>query len=223
MRLPFTIAQFLDVFRQYNEAVWPIQWVLVAIGLIAVVLALRGGSTASRLVSVLLAALWFWMAIVYHLAFFADLSRVGVVFGLAFGLQSALLSWLAVRKRVILYRPRSPAAMSIGAVLIVYALLLYPVLGSLLGHRYPASPTFGVPCPTTIFTLGLMVWAGGSIPRRLLIVPLAWALVGTSAAANLGMTEDFGLLGAAILTAGVLLGARHRASLASHRTPAATR
>jgi len=172
-------------------------------------------------VSVLLAMLWFWMAIAYHLTFFADLSRVGIVFGLAFGMQGALFSWLAVRKQVTSYRPRSVAAMSIGAVLIVYALILYPVLGSLWGHRYPASPTFGVPCPTTIFTLGLIVWAGGWTPRRLLIVPLGWAVVGTSAAANLGMTEDFGLLGAAILTAGVLLGARYRAAFGRHGTPAA--
>lgn len=210
MRLPFTSDQFLDVFRQYNQAVWPVQWVLAAMGVITVVLALRDEPRASRLVSVLLAVLWFWMAIAYHLAFFADLSRVGIVFGVAFGLQGALLSWLAVRKQVTLYRPRSLAAMSIGAVLIVYALILYPMLGALLGHRYPTSPTFGVPCPTTIFTLGLMVSAGGSIPRRLLIVPLAWAVVGTSAALNLGMTEDFGLLGAAILAAGVLLARRHR-------------
>lgn len=222
MRLPFTIEQFLGVFRRYNEAVWPVQWVLAAVGIIAVVLALRGERRASRWVSVLLAMLWFWMAVAYHLGFFADLSRVGIMFGLAFGVQGALFSWLAVRKQATSYRPRSIATMSIGAVLIVYALILYPVLGSLIGHRYPASPTFGVPCPTTIFTFGLIVWAGGSIPRRLLIVPLAWAVVGTSAAANLGMTEDFGLLGAAFLTAGVLLGARHRTALAKHRAPAAT-
>jgi uncharacterized protein DUF6064 len=223
MRLPFTIDQFLDVFRQYNEAVWPVQWGLAAVGVIAVVFALRDEPRTSRLVSVLLAVLWFWMAIAYHLAFFADLSRVGIVFGLAFGLQGALLSWLAVRKQVTSYRPRSVAAMSIGTLLIVYALMVYPVLGTLWGHRYPASPTFGVPCPTTIFTLGLIVWAGSSIPGRLVIVPLAWAVVGTSAAANLGMTEDFGLLGAAILTAGVLVGARHHGPFRRRPPPAAAR
>ena len=223
MHLPFTIEQFLDVFRRYNEAVWPVQWVLAAVGVIVILLALRGERRASRWVSVLLAMLWFWMAIAYHLTFFADLGRVGIVFGLAFGMQGALFSWLAVRRQVTSYRPRSVAAMSIGAVLIVYALILYPMLGSLWGHRYPASPTFGVPCPTTIFTLGLIVWAGGWMPRRLLIVPLGWAVVGTSAAANLGMTEDFGLLGAAILTAGVLVGAKHRAAFSGHRATAPAR
>jgi hypothetical protein len=75
---------------------------------------------------------------------------------------------------------------------------VYPAISYALGHRYPAAPTFGLPCPTTIFTLGLLVWAGTALPRRVLIVPLLWALVGTSAALSLGMVEDFGLLVSAI-------------------------
>lgn len=223
MRLPFTTDQFFDVFRSYNEAVWPVQWVLAAVGVIAVVLALRNESRASRWVSVLLAVLWFWMAIAYHLAFFADLSRLGIVFGVAFGVQGALFSWLAVRPRVPSYRPRSAVAMVGGALLIGYALIVYPALGLVWGHRYPASPTFGVPCPTTIFTLGLIVWASASVPRRIAIVPLAWAIVGTSAALNLGVTEDFGLLGAALLTAGSLLGARRRPAVSGRRPATAAR
>jgi hypothetical protein len=221
MRLPFTPEQFFDVFRRYNEAVWPVQWVLATLGVLAVVLALRGGARASRWVSVLLALLWFWMAIAYHLAFFADLSPVGIAFGLAFGVQAALFSWLAARPRLTSYRPRSAATMGVGALLITYAIIIYPALGYAWGHRYPANPTFGVPCPTTIFTLGLIVWASPSLPRRIAIVPLAWAVVGTSAAANLGVTEDFGLLGAALLTVGMLVAARHRTRLSAGRRAAA--
>ncbi len=88
---------------------------------------------------------------------------------------------------------------------IAYALLLYPALGYLLGHGYPAAPSFGVPCPTSIFTLGLLVWAGPSIPRRLFAIPLAWSAVATSAAVTLGMIEDFGLLAAAVVTVGWLV------------------
>jgi hypothetical protein len=100
----------------------------------------------------------------------------------------------------VTYRPRSSVTTISGALLILYALVAYPTLGYAFGRRYPAAPTFGVPCPTTIFTLALLVWASGSLPRRLRIVPLAWCLVGTSAAIKLGMTEDFGLLAAGIAT-----------------------
>lgn len=78
------------------------------------------------------------------------------------------------------------------------ALVGYPIVGFLVGHRYPAAPTFGVPCPTTIFTLGLLLWSTGPLARRLTVVPVLWAIVGTSAAVNLGMTEDLGLFVAAL-------------------------
>jgi hypothetical protein len=197
MQLPFTLDQFLDAFRLYNLAVWPAQWVLIAAGLGAIVLALTGRRTG-RWVSVILAVLWFWMAAVYHLAVFTSINPAALAFAAAFAVQGALFAWVAFRAPAVTYRPRSSVAAVIGAVLIVYAIIAYPVLGYALGHRYPEAPTFGVPCPTTIFTLGLVVWAGRSLPGRLLIVPLAWSVVGTSAAITLGMTEDFGLLAAAV-------------------------
>ncbi|WP_414541485.1 DUF6064 family protein [Nostoc sp. CCY0012] len=30
---------------------------------------------------------------------------------------------------------------------------MYPLIGYALGRIFPTSPTFGVPCPTTIFTV----------------------------------------------------------------------
>lgn len=42
MRLPFTNEQFFTVFRRYNEAVWPAQWMLVGLAVLAVGLALQG-------------------------------------------------------------------------------------------------------------------------------------------------------------------------------------
>ena len=115
------------------------------------------------------------------------------------------------------------AIIVVGAALIAYAIIIYPALGYHWGHRYPANPTFGVPCPTTIFALGLIVWASRSIPRRLAIVPLAWAVVGTSAALNLGVLEDFGLLAAAVLTGWMLIAGRHGAIINGRRPAPAAR
>lgn len=213
MRLPFTIDQFLDVFRRYNGAVWPAQWVLVALAIVAVVLAVRNRAGGDRWVSGILALLWFWMAAAYHLAFFAEVTRAAVVFAAAFAVQGIMFVWLAFRPRPPSYRPRSLGTAVVGALLITYALVLYPVLGYLLGHQYPAAPTFGVPCPTTIFTLGMIVWSSGSMPWRLLVVPLAWCVVGVSAAINLGMTEDLGLPVAGVVSVAWILLARRGAAL----------
>ena len=81
----------------------------------------------------------------------------------------------------------------------MFALAGYPLLGLLVGHRYPAFPTFGLPCPTTILTIGLLVLAGPRAPRVLWIVPLLWSAVGASAALSLGMHEDLSLPAAGLV------------------------
>jgi len=83
---------------------------------------------------------------------------------------------------------------------VLYALLVYPLLGWSLGHAYPTSPTFGAPCPTTIFFFGMTLLAIESVPVTVVLLPIVWAVIGTSAALQLGMREDFGLgLSAAIV------------------------
>jgi hypothetical protein len=105
-------------------------------------------------------------------------------------------------------------------LLIAYALIGYPLIGASLGHRYPAAPTFGLPCPTTIFTLGVLVM-GRPVPRHLLLVPVAWAIVGGFAACRLGVAEDSGLPIAAALVTVVLLARRGQGAV-SRRDLAAT-
>jgi hypothetical protein len=93
------------------------------------------------------------------------------------------------------FRPAGGARGIAGGALIVFALVLYPAIGYALGHRYPAAPTFGLPCPTTIFTLGLLLFARPA-PRWVIVVPLLWAAVGSVAAFQLGVPEDLSLLAA---------------------------
>jgi Family of unknown function (DUF6064) len=53
-------------------------------------------------------------------------------------------------------------------------------------------PTFGLPCPTTIFTAGLLLLAPPH-SRSVAIVPIVWSLIGGSAAFVLGVTADYAL------------------------------
>jgi hypothetical protein len=84
-------------------------------------------------------------------------------------------------------------------VLVIFALVVYPLTGYMLGHRYPAAPTFGLPCPTTIFTIGILLFAKPLLSRSVFIVTLLWALVGSSAAFALGVYQDLGLLVACVV------------------------
>ncbi len=95
-----------------------------------------------------------------------------------------------------------------GAVLIVFALVVYPVWSAYAGHPYPATPTFGLPCPTTIFTIGVLCFAVPPTPRSPLIVPVLWCFVGAQAAFVLGVTADLGLVAAGIVGIGLVATAR---------------
>ena len=203
--MPFTADQFFEVFRRYNDAVWPAQVIAVIDAFIAVGAALRGGRRASQLAAIVLAVLWLWMGAVYHLEFFSEINPAAFVFGAAFLAQAALLIWMGVVRDRLFFEPRMDVSGVIGAGLMVYALAIYPEIGNALGHSYPAAPTFGLPCPTTIFTFGLLLWSRPRVPLPLLLVPFLWAVIGSFAAAQLGVGEDAGLAVSAIVALPLLM------------------
>jgi Family of unknown function (DUF6064) len=203
--LPFTLEEFLDVFARYNEAIWPAQWVLLALALAAVVAVLQSTPRAGRVVSGTLALLWFWAGLVYHIGFFVGINRAALLFAALFLVQALLFAWVAVRECTPFFRLRADARGIAATVMVVYATMGYPLLANAIGHHYPELATFGAPCPTTIFTLALMLVAEPALPRVTWAVPLLWAGIGTSAAVQLEMREDYGLTIAAVATLALLL------------------
>jgi len=79
--------------------------------------------------------------------------------------------------------------------------LLYPAIVRAEGHAFPRLPTFGVPCPTTILTIGFLLAADRSLPRLVAVIPFVWAFIGGSAAFLLGVRADLMLLAAGIALA----------------------
>ncbi len=203
MRLPFTRDQFLALFAAYNQAVAPLQLVLLAGGIGAVVLALRPAPWSHRVIGAVLAGLWLWMGVEYQWRFFRSINPAATLFAAAFVIEAVLLAEYTVRRQGLRFRARAASSGEWGGWalgLAIYALAVYPALGWALGHRYPSAPTFGLPCPTTIVTLGLLAWTEERPPLLLMVIPWAWALVGTTAAFQLGMLEDLGLLAALVVS-----------------------
>jgi hypothetical protein len=213
MALPFTVEQFYGVFRDYNAAVWPAQWFLVALALLAVGAMLRPQLWSGVVVSSILGVLWAWIALIYHLAFFARTSPAAYGFAAVSAAGAVVFIWQGVIRRRLSFRWVPGLNATAGVVLIAFALVVYPVWSAYAGHPYPATPTFGLPCPTTIFTIGLLCFAVPPMPRSPLIVPLLWCLVGAQAAFLLGVQPDLGLIGAAVVGVGLVAttGQRHRA------------
>jgi hypothetical protein len=108
----------------------------------------------------------------------------------------------------------------LGACFILYAMVIYPLLGLAFGHSYPRIPLFGVaPCPTTIFTFGILLWATKSVSAYLLIIPFLWSLVGISAALNLRVPQDYGLVVAGVLGTTLILIQNRKAKRSAQLTP----
>ncbi len=198
MKLPFTIEQFLELFKKYNQSVYPMQIVFYVFGATVILLSIKKIANADRIINVILSFFWLWMGIVYHLFYFTQINKVAYLFGGIFILQGFLFFYHGVLNNRLSYKFRFDKLGWGGVLLITFALIIYPFLSYIFGHFYPASPTFGLPCPTTIFTFGILMWFDRKIPLSILIIPFIWSIIGFFAALKLGVREDTGLLVAGI-------------------------
>ena len=161
----------------------------------------RSPAARSRWLTWLLAALWAWNAGVYHAWLFTRINPAAWLFAAFFGVQAVVLAQAALRAPVQYFASTAHWRV-LGAGLSLYA-LAYPLLTIGFGHRYPATPTFGVPCPTDILTIGVLLTVRDGVPLSLAIVPVLWGFVGGSAALVLGVQTDYVLLGAGAVLAAV--------------------
>lgn len=199
MRIPFTVEQFFGVFAEYNAALWPAQVALVALAVGAIVLLLKPRRWSGTAISAILSFLWAWMALAYHLAFFSAINPLAYLFAGVSLAGSLGFAWHGVFRRRLQYRWSSGPRSVIGVALLAYALVVYPLWSVYLGHRYPAFPTFGLPCPTTIFTVGMLAFLVRPHPRSPYIAPVLWCIVGAQAAWFFGVHQDLALVIVAVL------------------------
>ena len=205
MKIPFTSEQFLENFRNYNHSVFPVQILFYVMALAIILLAVKRKSYTDKLISAFLMGFWLWMGVVYHYVFFSAINKAAYVFGSLFILQAILFFYFGILKSRLSFRFSSTINGITGSMLMLFALVVYPVAGFIQGHAYPSSPTFGLPCPTTIFTFGILLWSSVKIPIALLIIPLVWSFIGFSASFTLGIFEDAGLPVASIAATSLLM------------------
>ena len=179
MTAPFTIAQFLGVFAAYNAAIWPIQILAYGLGLLAVSALWSRKPLAAQLILSILALVWAMNGIGYHFLFFAEINPIAKGFAAFFVLQSIFFAASVLAPSDLRFEVRPNFRSAAGFSFIAYALLIYELLGYWAGHGLMAGPLFGAaPCPTTIFTIGMLLLARGRWVVWLSIIPFLWSLVG---------------------------------------------
>lgn len=167
--LLFTPRTYYRLFELYNAAVWPGQIVAVAVGLWLAWLCLRG---SGRLAALALAAVWLWVGVAFLALRYAPINPVAKYAAWAFGLEGALLAWAGWRGS---FDAPAGLARRVGTGLIIFAVVLEPLSGALLGRPISQLELFGLaPDPTAVATFGAFA---ALRPRRrwpLMIVPVLW-------------------------------------------------
>ncbi len=216
--MPFTQEEFYAVFAAYNAALWPAQPVAYLAGLAATALLFRRSRLATAVALWILAAMWLVNGAAYHWTFFAEVNPVARVFGAVFVLEALLLALAPAAAPGFRLVPRRDVRTVAGLGLVLFAAAIYPAWGRLAGHVWPATPSFGIaPCPTTVFTVGLLLLGQWPVARWLLVIPGLWAIVGGSAALLLGVPQDTVLIGALLVTLVFAWGWHRGAAFARHR------
>jgi hypothetical protein len=192
VRLPFTRDAFFDLLAAYNTSLWPAAIALwVASALACGWLVSSSGRSHDRWISGLLAVHWAWSAVPYHAMFFTRINPAAWLFAVLFLVQATLFVWFGLIKENLSFTSSPTRWTRVGWFLMLYA-LLYPAITAIEHGSVVRAPTFALPCPTTIFTAGVLLLAP-SPWRSLTIVPIIWSAIGGSAAVLLGVSADYGL------------------------------
>ncbi len=198
--MPFTQDQFFDVFVRYNAAMWPLPLLTYLLGVAAFCLTFISFRVSTALISTILAFMWFVNGAAYHWSFFSEINPAARGFGVIFAIQALLLFFAPLVWPSFRIAARRDTRTFAGLGFAAYSMLGYPAFGWLVGHAYPAVPVFGIaPCPTTIFTMGILMLGTWKVARWLLVIPAIWAMIGGSAAVLLNVPQDYGLIAALVV------------------------
>lgn len=177
--VPFSAEIYLRLIERVNEAYWPLHSVAIALGVAALLLALRG---YGRLSLVLLAPAWIGSAIIFHFGYYAELNWAAPWLGRAFIVEALLV--LALVALPVHSRPRRLLGrfrIFIATALAAFGTIAYPLVAVIAGQGWTHAETFGLhPDPTTIATLGvLLLTQRGAALACLITLPAAACLLST--------------------------------------------
>lgn len=205
MKAPFLFDEFLAMLELFNTNLWPVHVIMYALAFVAIFFAIRKTHNSGLVITVILGFFWIWVGIVFNLLYFSKLYSMAYLFLGLFILEGIILAIQGLFRHRLTFRVRADIFGFTGGVLIIYALAGYPLIGYATGRGLEHLLYAGMmPCPTTIFTLGMLLWTEKPIPKLVPVIPVVYALSGF-VPVSLGVVEDIGLIVAGIVTAIMLL------------------
>lgn len=186
--LLFSPRTYWRLFELYNASLWPAQLAALCVGVALAVIALHGGRRAAPAVCAMLAGCWLWVAWAFHLQRYASINWAATWFAAGFALEGLLLFGAGAFGARLRLRSAGGVRASLGVGLLVYAVLVQPCIGVLLGRPWRQSEVFALaPDPTAVATLGVLLLlhrahdcesAAAKVAVRVLWpLPVLWCLV----------------------------------------------
>lgn len=187
--LLFSERVYWRLFELQNEALWPAQIAAIALGLLLVLVPIYPRPWRVRAALVLLAAAIAFAGSSFLLGRYAAINWAAEQAGWMFLVEAGLLLLFAMRSPLLAFA--TPRVATVGAGIVLYAVLLHPLVASLAGRPLVMAEVFALaPDPSAMAVLGFLAAAGnGSGVWMLRLPPLLWLFASAATLAVMGRWE----------------------------------
>jgi len=209
--LLFSPRTYYRLFELYNADIWPAQIVTLALGVAALGLLRYPRAGQGRIVAAILAGCWLWVAWAFHWRHYATINWAAIYFAGAFVLEALFFIVIGVVRNALSFESPSAAPYRIGCAVILFALIVQPLVGPLLGRGWTQVEVFGAaPDPTAVATLGLLLTARGRTSWMLWTIPVLWCVLSGAVLWTMESPDAFVMPAAALLAVAIGWRAKHR-------------
>ena len=175
--LMFSPETYYRLFELYNADVWPMQVVALGGGLGIAAFMVRGPHWREYVVCTLLAIIWLAVAWGYFFQRYSTINLAAPYFAWSFTAQAILIAVSGVLLQRLTFNDAKGLTGKVGIALFIFALLLQPLIGPLIGGEWSGVELFGLaPDPTVLGTLGVLL-ASDRVRWELFIIPVLWCAI----------------------------------------------
>ena len=178
--IPFTAEVYFRQLARMGESFWPLQWLALAAGLAALVLAVRG---RPRIALLIIAPWWAFIGLAYFMQRYAQLNWAGTYIGWLFVGESLLLSAAAITGAGCAHRAaartwKKPIIL-IALAMVLGGMIGLPVAACIASGEWHGAAVFGLtPDSTAVVSLGvLMIALKGAVKWGAALLPVMWLTV----------------------------------------------
>jgi hypothetical protein len=176
--LMFSPQTYYRLFERYNADLWPAHLLALALGASPLILFYRHSDRARPWIVASMAAGWVSVAWFYFWTRYASIHLAAPYFALAFVIESLLLAWLGWSHGRFILARASRWRQRTGLGIFLIALVVYPMLGLVMGRNWAQAEVIGLaPDPTALATLGVLLLTGPRTFWVLAPIPILWCLI----------------------------------------------